>query len=80
MFAGYDEDSKLFSAMIAALSCEKIRTIASETPTRAFPQIKTINGTVADPVVMPPASKMNGKKAWLLGSTCNKQISKNTIK
>ena len=48
MFAGYDEDSKLFSAMIAALSCEKSRTIASETPTRAFPLIKTINGTVAD--------------------------------
>ena len=48
MFAGYDEDSKLFSAMIAALSCEKSRTIASETPTRAFPLIKKINGTVAD--------------------------------
>jgi len=48
MFAGYDEDSKLFSAMIAALSCEKIRTIASKTPTRALPLIKTINGTVAD--------------------------------
>ena len=48
MFAGYDEDSKLFSVKLAALSCERVRTIASEIPTRAFPLIKTINGTAAD--------------------------------
>ena len=48
MFAGYDEDSKLFSAVVAALSCGKISTITSETPTRALPLIKTINGTVAN--------------------------------
>ena len=48
MFAGYDEDSKLFSAVVAALFCGKISTITSETPTRALPLIKTINGTVAD--------------------------------
>ena len=48
MFAGYDEDSKLCSAIVAALSCEKIRTITSATQTRAFPLIKTINGTAAD--------------------------------
>ena len=47
MFAGYDEDSKLLSAIVAALSCEKIRTITSATQTRAFPLIKTINGTAA---------------------------------
>ena len=47
MFAGYDEDSKLFSAIVAVLSCEKIRTITSATQTRAFPLIKTINGTAA---------------------------------
>ena len=47
MFAGYDEDSKLFSAIVAALSCEKNRTITSATQTRAFPLIKTINGTAA---------------------------------
>ena len=47
MFAGYDEDSNLFSAIVAALSCEKIRTITSATQTRAFPLIKTINGTAA---------------------------------
>ena len=47
MFAGYDEDSKLFSAKVAALSCEKIRTITSASQTRAFPLIKTINGTAA---------------------------------
>ena len=47
MFAGYDEDSKLFSAIVAALPCEKIRTITSTTQTRAFPLIKTINGTAA---------------------------------
>ena len=47
MFAGYDEDSKLFSAIVATLSCEKIRTVTSATQTRAFPLIKTINGTAA---------------------------------
>ena len=47
MFAGYDEASKLFFAIAAALSCEKIRTITSATPTCAFPLIKTINGTAA---------------------------------
>ena len=41
-----------------------------------------INGTVAEPVVTPPLSKMNGKKAFLSASglIVTKMISKNVMK
>ena len=39
-----------------------------------------INGTVALPVVTPPASKINGKNGWFLGSACKRQISIKTIR
>ena len=41
-----------------------------------------INGTVADPVVMPPLSKINGKNALLFasGEIHTKQINKNVMK
>ena len=44
MFAGYDDDSKLFAAIVVALSNGKTRIIKSTTPTYAFPLVKTING------------------------------------
>ena len=49
MFAGYDDDSKLFAAIVVALSNGKTRIVKNTTPTCAFPLVKTINGkAIAD--------------------------------
>ena len=49
MFAGYDDDSKLFAAIVVALSNGKTRIVKNTTLTCAFPLVKTINGkAIAD--------------------------------